>query len=171
MADYSVLIEVRAHAAPDLDVDAAIADLLDRLDAGGYAPSVSGNADTWSARILITAADAIEATVSAWPVVIDAAAGFGLPTKPIARAEAVREDVLDEDLARPQLPDLVDAVEVGEMLNVSPQRVRTLAATHPDFPAAFIDRPHAKLWVRAAVAQFAENWHRKPGRQPKGSAA
>jgi hypothetical protein len=41
---------------------------------------------------------------------------------------------------------------------------RAIAATHPDFPAAFIDRPHAKLWSAPRSSGFAENWDRKPGR-------
>src|ERR1039457_4218196 len=46
-------------------------------------------------------------------------------------AEAVREDVLDEDLARPQLPDLVRGPEAAAIPGVSTQRLHALAAEHP----------------------------------------
>src|ERR1035441_9368209 len=46
-------------------------------------------------------------------------------------AEAVREDVLDEDLARPQLPDLVRGAGAAARPGVSTQRLHARAAEHP----------------------------------------
>jgi predicted transcriptional regulator of viral defense system len=47
----------------------------------------------------------------------------------LLRIEAVREDVLDEDNAIEQWPDLVTVPDVADILGVTQQRVRVLAAT------------------------------------------
>ena len=65
-----------------------------------------GDPQGWSARISIEARDAADAVAVAAALVTRLAADVGLPGWPVVRAEAVREDVLDEDLARPQLPHL-----------------------------------------------------------------
>jgi len=52
----------------------------------------------------------------------------GMPSWPSVRGEATRQDVLDEDNARPTLPELVSAPEAAEILGVSPQRVHEFAA-------------------------------------------
>jgi hypothetical protein len=57
-----------------------------------------------------------------------------MPSWPSVRGEATRQDVLDEDNARPTLPELVSAPEAAEILGVSPQRVHELASS-PGFPS------------------------------------
>ena len=71
-----------------------------------------------------------------------------LPEWPIVRAEAVREDVFVEDLAQPELPDLVSAPEAAELLQVSVARLEQLATGHQDFPAPAYELAAATLWLR-----------------------
>ena len=74
------------------------------------------------------------------------AAKAGLPSWPVARTEAVRQDLLDAENMRPTLPELVSAPEAGEILGVSPQRVHELAAGHAGFPEPVYELRTGKLW-------------------------
>jgi hypothetical protein len=133
------------------------------------AESAANSSGRWSARIFVSAGDAAHAVFEGRDIVVGAAFKTGLPTEPVVRAEAVREDVFDEDLARPQLPDLMSGPEVAERLSVSLSRVHQLAADGRLKPA--IERPHATLWFRAQVEKFDAEWDRKPGRRRDSSAA
>jgi hypothetical protein len=93
-----------------------------------------------------------------------------MPSWPIARAEAVRQDVLDAENARPTLPELVSVPEAAEILGVSPQRVRELTVTNPGFPEPMYELRTGKLWLRDAIDVFARR-DRKPGRPPKTQTA
>ena len=117
----------------------------------------------YGARMSIEAQSPAAAATEASRLPAGAAIDADLPHWETIRVEAVREDVLDEDLAAPQLPDLVSGPEAAEMNGVTPQRVHALAIGK-QFPVPAIDRPHLKLWFRAAIERFAEGWDRKPGR-------
>ena len=75
--------------------------------------------------------------------------------------------MLDEDLARPQLPDLVRGPEAAAIPGVSTQRLHTLAAEHPGFPRAVYKFSTVSLWLRPAIEAFKETWDRTPGRPRK----
>ena len=67
------------------------------------------------------------------------AAKAGMPSEWSAvRVEAVRQDVLAEQLASPSLPDLVSAPEAADILGVKPQRIHQLVIEHRGFPEARI---------------------------------
>lgn len=53
------------------------------------------------------------------------------------------------------------------MLGVSLQRVHQLAVTHSRFrqPVPYLKSP--KVWVKAAIEKFDQEWDRKPGRPRK----
>lgn len=133
-----------------------------------YAGTVSGGPGyrSWSAMIFVETPEAVAAAVAAESLVSKAAHDAGLPDWPVVRAEALREDVLDDDLARPQLPDLVTAPEAAQILGVSRQRVHALAAENRDFPDAVMIGS-IRAWYRAAIERFNEHWDRKGG-WPKG---
>src|SRR5262249_45645432 len=98
------------------------------------------------------------------------AAKAGMPCWPLVRLEAVREDVLDEEIGRPTLPDLVSVPEAAEILGVSPQRVHELAASgNREFPEPVYDLKAGKLWLRHAMEAYAEARDRKPGRPDRGA--
>jgi hypothetical protein len=171
---YSVHIEARPEQPDAEGVEGAVTDeaidvLTTRLSA--YSGITFGDSRSWGATFTVSAGSCDEAAEYALSVIDNVARRAGLPAWPFVRLEVTREDVLDEDLSRSQLPDLLSTAEIAEQLGVSPQRVLSLAAGHADFPAPFIDRPHAKLWVKPAIDRFAESWDRKPGRPAKGSAA
>ena len=96
----------------------------------------------------------------------DGAAKAGLPAWDVVRIDAIREDVLDEENAREQWPDLVTVPDVAEILGVTQQRVRVLAAEHKDFPKPAYELRIGKVWLRAAIDKFYQEWERKPGRPP-----
>ena len=65
------------------------------------AVSGGGSPFSWSARISVEAHGAADAVALAAALVTRLAADAGLPAWPVVRAEAVREDILAEDAARP----------------------------------------------------------------------
>jgi predicted DNA-binding transcriptional regulator AlpA len=165
MGSYSVLIEARGdddqvvtHEAIDVFATVLFAHAGTVSGAPGYR--------SWSAMISVDTPNAVTAAVAAESLISKAAYDAGLPDWPVVRAEAVREDVLDEDLARPQLPDLVTAPEAAEILGVTRQRVHALAAENADFPWAIMIGS-IRVWHRAAIERFNGHWDRKGG-WPKG---
>jgi hypothetical protein len=160
LAFFSVLVEART--ADDGEIDAAAL----RAFAAAVEPyhaSVAGTARSWSARISVEAAGAADGAALGVALVILLARQAGLPEWPIVRAEAVREDVFVEDLAQPDLPELVSAPEAAQILGVTVARVQELAARHQDFPAPAYELEAATLWLRPAILTFAERWDRERG--------
>jgi hypothetical protein len=97
---WSVNVEARTDGSGRVDEAAAekLADLLQPYDgsvAGGTEPP------RWGVAMSIEAASAAEAVAEATRLVISLAAEAGLPGWPVVRAEAVREDVLDNELSSP----------------------------------------------------------------------
>ncbi len=165
MAFFSVLVEARS--ADDREISRASL----RAFAAAVEPyhaSVTGTDRSWSARISVEAAGAADGAALGVALVILLARQAELPEWPIVRAEAVREDVFVEDLAQPELPDLVSAPEAQELLGVSAERLRELAAGHRDFPAPAYELAAATLWLRPAIVSFRERWEReRSGPQPR----
>lgn len=81
----------------------------------------------------------------------------GFPQWPVVRVEAVREEVLAEELERPTLPPLVSGPEAAEILGVTRQRLHQLAMSSR-FPKPLYELGAGKLWHRAAIERFAETW-------------
>lgn len=163
---YSIHLEARPPVgALDLTVDEDAADALMELLAehDGIASAGTG---TWDATFSIQAPSAWEAVLHGAPLAEKLACKAGMPSWPLVRAEAVRQDVLDAQNARPTLPELASVPEAAEILGVSPQRVRELAATNASFPEPMYELRTGKLWLRDAIEAFA-NRDRKPGRPPK----
>src|SRR5262249_50077258 len=107
---YSVHVEARARAdAPGLDASAT-EQAGDRLmDALADAhPSVAVGPRSWAVTISVQTTTPGRAAQVASLKAGDAASAAGLPgCWPVVRAEAVREDVLADDLAHPTLPEVV----------------------------------------------------------------
>jgi predicted DNA-binding transcriptional regulator AlpA len=166
MTWYSVHIEARGDY-PFTITDDSIGELADMLGAHAGVVSGGGGRPTWGGTISVESATALGAVNAGAAIVTVAAEKARLPDWPIVRAEAVREDVLDEDLERPQIPDLVSGPEVAEILGITNQRVHQLAAENARFPRPAIQRRGATLWLRAAIEKFDAEWERKPGRPRK----
>lgn len=60
--------------------------------------------------------------------------------------------------------DLVSASEVAEILGVSRQRVHQLIRAYDDFPKPEAELAVGRIWRREAVAKWATDHPRKPGR-------
>lgn len=168
---YSVHVEARPSAdVKDLTVDEDAADeLMERLEE--YDGIVSAATGMWDAVVSVRAPNAWEATLRGAPLIEELACKAGMPSWPIVRAEAVRQDVLDAANARPTLPELVSVPEAAELLGVSPQRVHELAGANAAFPEPMYELRTGKLWLRDAIDAFAQRWERKPGRPRKTQPA
>ncbi len=167
---YSIHVGARPPAgALDLAVDENAADALMELLAE-HDGVVSAGTGAWDATFSIQAPSAWEAVLHGAPFLEKLACKAGMPSWPVARAEAVRQDVLDAENARPTLPELVSVPEAAEMLGVSQQRVRELAVTNSGFPEPMYELRTGKLWLRDAIDVFARR-DRKPGRPPKTQTA
>ena len=169
MTAYSVHAEARAPEGAD--------PLSDPLDAGDrlmdllvqHHGTCGADQRSWNATFSVEAADARQACVRGADLITELAAKAELPGWPLVRLEAVHDDVLDEELAHPNIPALASGPEVAEILGVARQRVHQLAATHPDFPKPLYELAAGKLWDRAAIERFAQEWPRRPGRPRKAS--
>ncbi len=166
---YSVYFETRAPAGAAVAADQNAADaLMDLLvDNSG---TVSASRTSWGATVSVQAYDAREAADTGVALIQRMAVKAGMPPWPSVRAEAVRQDVLDEDNARPTLPELVSAPEAAEILGVSPQRVHELAS-NPGFPEPMYDLRTGRLWLKSAISAYARRRQRTPGRPRKTAAS
>jgi hypothetical protein len=96
---YSAMIETRADDGLAV-AEGALGLLLNAVQPFHGAVSAGSDPPGWSARISIEARDAADAVALAAALMTRLAADVGLPVWPVVRAEAVREDIVDEDLAR-----------------------------------------------------------------------
>lgn len=170
MEPFSVRVETRAprDARDALPGDAAADDLMDMLeDCDGV---VSSGPGSWDAIVTVLASGPREAADTAATMIEAWAAKAGMPGWPAVRVEAVRQDLLAEQLEHPSLPDLVSAPEAADILGVKPQRIHQLVIEHRDFPEPAYELRAGKLWLRAAVEAFAER-KRGPGRPRKAAVA
>ena len=167
---FSVRVETRAprDARDVLPDDAATDGLMDLLE--DYDGVVSSGPGSWDAIVTIPANDPRDAAEEAARMIEALAAKAGMPAWSAVRVEAVRQDVLAEQLARPSLPDLVSAPEAADILGVKPQRIHQLVIEHGDFPEPAYELRAGKLWLRAAIEAFAQR-KRQPGRPRKIAAA
>ncbi len=167
---FSVHLEARAPGGvPHALIEDAAADgLMDLLAA--HDGIVSVGVGSWGATVSLEGTDPSHAAAVAAAFIKSLASEAGMPSWPIVRVEAVRQDVLEEDNARPTLPRLVSVPEAAEILGVSPQRIHQLAEQHASFPAPVYELRTGKLWLRVAIEAFARRWDRRPGRPRKASA-
>lgn len=170
MEPFSVRVETRAprdtrDVLPD---DAATDGLMDLLE--DYDGVVSSGRGSWDAIITLPADNAREAAEAAARIIEMWADKSGMPSWPTVLVEAIRQDVLAEQLARPSLPDLVSAPEAADILGVRPQRLHQLADERKDFPEPAYELRAGKLWLRAAIVAFGQR-KRQPGRPRKAVAA
>lgn len=169
MSDYSVHAEARApEGAEPLGDPVTPGDALMGLLTEHH--GVCGADErSWTVTLSVDGHEAGDACARGSALILDLAVKAGLPAWPLVRIEAVRGDVLEETLARPNIPPLVSGPEAAEILGVSRQRVHQLAVDHRDFPKPLYELGAGKLWHRAAIERFAEEWERRPGRPPKAA--
>jgi hypothetical protein len=163
---YSITVEFREDDEQHITAE-AIATFMSLVEPYDGVAGGGPGYGSYDATVGLTASGAGEATERARALVCNAARQSELPDWPIVRLETVREDVLDEQDAQPERPDLVSAPEVGALLGVNRQRVHQLAAGHPQFPAPLYRLGVGSLWDRDAITYFAETWDRRPGRRAK----
>ncbi|EKT77333.1 hypothetical protein WSS_A38286 [Rhodococcus opacus M213] len=102
---------------------------------------------------------------------IDAVSVGGTLARPVTDRTPSGVEVLDEEAhveraLRPNLPELVSAPEVGEILGgITRQRVYQLQRTN-GFPEPLYNLRTGPVWDATAIRAFAANWDRKPGRRP-----
>lgn len=96
-----------------------------------------------------------------------ASAAAGLHTGDEIEVHAQRWVDFMAELERPTLPALVSGPEVAEILGITRQRVHQLAHERADFPEPAYQLGVGRLWFRAGIERFAEQWQRRPGRPRK----
>lgn len=167
MTTYSVRITTRNPKGGDPQAELpGLARLADAI-AEHYGVAAGGQ-DGWDVTLSVEGDSAFAAGSLARDTVLKAVHDVDIAAWPVVRIEAVDQDELARDLARPQLPDLVSGPEAGDILEVTRQRLHQLRE-QPDFPRPLIERPGAVLWVRQAIEAFGETRSRKPGR-PKAQS-
>ena len=157
MTAFSVRLEWRREAS-EADVERALEQLhyvgIEAVGSSGHRVSFRLTVEAKSARAAI---DAACRTVPAALEYLD------LQDDQLTRAEATDHDVLDEDLERPNFPDLVGVSEIAASVGVSRQRVSQLSK-RDDFPRPLVVLAAGPVWERHAVENFIEAWERRPGR-------
>jgi hypothetical protein len=100
---FSVHVECRGDVPTDQTDDEfgdRLGDLVAALEPHHGVVTGGGEPTRWGARVSIDSATALTAMTEASVIILRKAADAFLPGWPVVRAEAVREDVLDEDMAR-----------------------------------------------------------------------
>jgi hypothetical protein len=159
---YSVYIETRAPAGPAAVLDDTVWDAFADALATMHG-TLAQSHDRWSAQVSVDAKSASDATNTGVGAVLELARFHDVPIWPVVRVEVTRADVLDEQLARPVMPEVVSGPEAADILGVSTQRVHQLAVENSQFPAPVYDLRAGKIWLRSAVEAFAAR-ERRPGR-------
>ena len=170
--EWMVYVETRApEGAGPLDPDDERFDrfeeALEERRAGNLG---GGGADRWSATVTIDDSVCKLAAIDGELVARAAAKAAGLPDWPTVRLEVTLADVVDEDQARSNFPDLVGASAVAEILGVSRQRLAELRATDR-FPLPVTTIDGRDVWMRAAIEKFDAGWERRPGRPRREDVA
>jgi phytoene/squalene synthetase len=97
---WSVTLEARTEAA-DLIDDEAIGKFLDLSEPYSGSLSAGTEPSRWTATVSLEAESAADGVTEAVRLLTILAADAGLPVWPVVRAEAVREDVLDDEIPTP----------------------------------------------------------------------
>jgi hypothetical protein len=106
---------------------------------------------------------------------------IGLPDWPRVRAGAIRENVLDEDLAHPAWPDLVSGTQAAEILGVTSEQFLAMME-RDDFPKPGGDlrTANGSMHLESAAFGLARTGlsaspilpgQRRPGGQPAAATA
>jgi len=97
---WSVSVEARTDGMGLIDGD-AVDKFLDLTQPYSGSVSAGGEPPRWSATISLEAESTADAVAEAVRIVTLLAADAGLPLWPVVRAEAIRADVLDDQLPAP----------------------------------------------------------------------
>lgn len=168
MTEWSVLVEaVAPRRAARLDTDdlGPVDRFVDELVA--HHGSVTFGPDSYSGRITVDAGSAEAAAQDASYFVQSAARVAGLPSWPIAVLEVTRDDVLEAELARPQVPALVGLTEAAAIVGVTKQRMGQLRRDDVDCPLPIAELASGPVFIEDAVARYAVM--RSDGRSAKSA--
>ncbi len=97
---WSVSVDARTDGTGQIDDD-AVDKFLDLTQPYSGSVSAGGEPPRWSATISLEAESADDAVTEAVRIVTLLAADAGLAFWPVVRAEAIRADVLDDELPPP----------------------------------------------------------------------
>lgn len=153
-------IDVIATRAVTLTEAETIAESL--ADYAG-AVSVSRDGMTAALSIALSAADIEEASRTATRIAVEAFGGSD--RLEVVKLDVRTEEVMQEELEKPSIPDLVGYAEIAEMAGVSRQRARQFADI-AGFPVSVVDTAAGPLRLRASVEAWLENRNTRPGRRP-----
>lgn len=164
MSDWAV-IHAFTKGKPN---EAGLVALDDAVEASGGGSVSAGRDGRWYITNEIAADNPADAASIARERVI----GYGIDPDRAAGVEVLAWPEMEYRAAQPTIPELLGAAEVGELLDVSRQRVHQLAQL-PAFPEPLAHVRMGPLWAKSAIEAFARSWTRKAGRPavatPKGA--
>lgn len=158
MTQWSVSVSVGRPGSRD--VEAGVAAISERLRE--FAPVVSVGSDAATVRIAVEGNVVRDALSRALVEVRDALTEVGWP-RDVRHVDATEWSEFEKRLEEPTYPELVGVTEIAELFGTSRQRVSELARSRR-FPAPLADLAAGPVWAKPAVARFAQEWDRKPGR-------
>jgi predicted DNA-binding transcriptional regulator AlpA len=162
MGEYAVTI-TSVTSQPAVEVEALLDSLLDALPTDA-ALSFAREDREISATVRIDAADVYSASGLGGNVLSEAMRAVGVELFRDLEVHSLDWDLHEQRLAVSNLPDLVSAPDVGEILGVSRQRVHQLLNENPSFPPPILRLGSGPLWLRPTIEAFERSWTRKPGR-------
>lgn len=154
------MAEYAAHVTTDVGevTDEQLDELVERLAPWAGVPSMHGG--TLSVQLTVEADFFHTAALVAGATVFAEVEGVELRGS-VVGIEVLTDDEFERRLGLPLVaPDLISTVEVGELLDVSRQRVLQLVDDHPDFPEPVRRGRRGLLHSRAAVLRFLAHWDR-----------
>lgn len=156
MDSYTVHIEARGPAGSrPVHSDAAVTAFADAMKVHKGTVAVGQDRPSYSAAFSVDADTPVQAAIDGSVILRCAALDAGLPDWDRVRVEAVRADVLDEDLGRPPWPELVSRYEAAAILGVHADTDEWRALAGSDgFPAPVLQFGIGSLWAQAAIEKF-----------------
>lgn len=86
----------------------------------------------------------------------------GVTTGPVVGVEVLADDLAQEELERPILPELVMAAGAARLLGISRQRVMQLIASDPAFPAPVLLIDSGRVWSADGIRSYGARRDRSP---------
>jgi len=154
--ERSVAVEVAAvdaEVAAPPELDRKLEHLRDEVAEQGGVPLGSPDGRRYGARFCIVAPDPAAAVDKGVEQFRRAANRAGLADSPVVNVEAPTLSELAVRNTAPNVPDLVDVTQLGEMMGADRDLVTVLVRSR-GFPAPAAELHAGPVWTRASIVDF-----------------
>jgi hypothetical protein len=145
------VVDAEGAAAPELD--RKLDDLRDQVAEQGGVPLAAPDRRRYGARFCVVAPDPAGAVDKGVEQFRRAANRAGLADSPVVNVEAPTLSELAVRNTAPEVPDLVDITQVGEMMGADRALVPILVRSK-GFPAPAAELHAGPVWTRASIVDF-----------------